>query len=882
MTSAQWTELKAAFAELSDAAIDERERRLAELAESRPGFADELGELLTALGTVDQSMTHVVSSAARHVDAQPSRAQIGREFGAYRIVAHIARGGMGDVFAAERTDGLYDQRVAIKLISTPLMTEEDELRFASERQILARLSHPGIARILDGGTADDGIPYLVMEYIDGVSIVEYCRTQSLTLNQRLELFIQVCHAVEFAHRNLVVHRDIKPSNILVTHEGQPKLLDFGIAKIIDTREAPVAEVTELNRRALTPDFASPEQILGDPVTTGSDIYSLGVLLYLLTAGRQPYSTEGLRASERERLLCDVEPPKPSTTASHTLDHDPERPPFRLEPARLKGDLDSIILTAMHKLPDSRYASARALADDIRAYLGNRPVNARGRTFGYSAGKFFRRHRAATALAFALASSAVGAAVYHTEAVREQRDRAEAEVVRSASVIDFMINIFQLQSPDQLGATVTAKEVLDAGAASLPDQFAEQPQVHARIGSTIGGIYSSLGLYEDSARHYRAAIELHDSLGQPKQVAEAYRGLANALMGLGEYDEAREHFETALRIVDREYPAGDIARAVFLNDYGHSRYVVGEYDTARAYYEQAIDIVSTTGETENEVYGAAQTNLGQVLYFQGDFDAALPLLEAGLEEARIRYGETSGEYGIRLHNVAAILLDLQRFDEAEVMLLQSYNIELAAYGADYVELDAPMTSLVSLYRQTGRFEEAVSWAERAVEHSIRLRGREQFDTGYNLNTLAKVQARLNQLDLAAQSARDAQSIYAATIGEVHPQMASSKVVLTGILLAQQKPAEAQRTAQAAVTICEATLPDNHWLTYNARLLLGRAFSEGGDLSQGGEVLQSVFEGLEQDLPAHPLYRNAAEALMQHHRRTGDAAEEGRYQAILNAM
>ncbi|MEL7023799.1 MAG: serine/threonine-protein kinase [Pseudomonadota bacterium] len=879
MTTDRWTELRRLFSELRDLSESTREARLAEIAQQAPDLSAELSEMFAALASPSESVTQAVGGAVQTLDEATTNHLIGKQLGAYTITEHIAHGGMGEVFAAERSDGAFDQRVAVKLIGSRVTSIEDRQRLAAERQILARLEHPGIARILDGGTADDGTTFIVMEYIDGVPIDRFCEDHSLTLDARLRLFAKVCDAVQFAHQNLIVHRDIKPSNILVSAKGEPKLLDFGIAKIINGGSDKSVDPTEFEQRAMTPDFASPEQLLGSPITTVSDIYSLGVLLYLLAAGRRPYTMHGLRASERERLLCDTDPKKPSTTAYEVLRSARETVQFPVQADRLKGDLDAMILTAMHKEPASRYRSARELYDDVHAFLDNLPVRARGRTFGYVARKFLRRHRAAALTGLVLTLSAVGALVYHTRTVSAERDRAEAEVVRAESVIQFMTDIFELQSPNQLGNTVTAKAVLDAGARTLSSRFENQPDTHARLGATIGGIYSNLGLHSEAAKHYREAIALNKANSNVHRQAESELGLANALLYLGDYEGAEQHFRSALVLANSVYEKDSMHRAHFINDLGHALNYQGRYVEARSLFEQVLSIAESAGISDDRVVAAAQANLSQIMHYQGETAAAVPLAEASLAWAEENHESNSAVVSVRKHNLASLFSELNELEEAEALYLQVYEIDLATLGADHLDRDATMTSLGVLYRRMERYDEARIWLQRAVDHAIKTRGPEQFETAYNLNNLAKLEAEVGDTKTAAQHFTEVQAIYAATIGESHPQMASTKTAFAELLLTMNQPDAAIAQATAALRICETELPAGHWLTYKARMLLGQSLLARGDSGRGASTLVEVFEGVSIDLPDHEVYAATVRALLAHYRQSGNAAQEQRFQAML---
>src|SRR5205085_1986310 len=386
--------------------------------------------------------TPVLSLAAQVFEAQDSEPIEGNRIGAYKILREIGRGGMGTVYLAVRDDDEYERQVAIKLIKRGMDTDLVLRRFRNERQILAHLDQPNIAKLHDGGTTKDGRPYFVMEYIEGMPITEYCELHNFPTIERLKLFRKACSAVEHAHRNLVVHRDIKPANILVTAEGAPKLLDFGIAKLLNPD---AADLTATMLRVMTPEYASPEQVKGDNVSTATDVYSLGVLFYELLTGCRPYRVKRRTPEEIARAVCDQEPIKPSEAVSSRLSvssshkgtsdngHQNTSQFTIRNPKFLRGDLDNIALMAMRKEPDRRYKSVEQFSEDVHRYLEGLTVIARQDTFLYRTGKFIKRNKLSVAAAVLIALTLVFgviATAWEARAARKEQARAEAEKARA--------------------------------------------------------------------------------------------------------------------------------------------------------------------------------------------------------------------------------------------------------------------------------------------------------------------------------------------------------------------------------------------------------------------------------------------------------------------
>ena len=445
----------------------------------------------------------------------------GHLIGRYRILDELGRGGMAVVYLAERADGAFDQKVALKVIRPHLKSEDARRRFDQERQILGLLNHPGMASLLDGGLTEDERPYLVMEFVDGDALDTYCDRERLTLSQRLELFIQTARAVAFAHRNLIIHRDIKPSNIRVTPDGHVKLLDFGIAKLLDEAATPwTAPATQTHHRLMTPPFASPEQVKGEPVSTATDIYQLGVLLYTLLTGCLPFAHKDTGDLPLAKAICEEKPLSLRATLERERSGEfSNHPPVdliseqrRSSLGRLKrdlgGDLEIIALKALRKEPARRYESVLQMVEDVERYLQGLPIKARPDSLPYRMGKFFHRHAAAaTVAATSVVLMAVLIVVYGLNLTQE-RDKARREAEKKTEVSRFLRGLFSVNLPTRSqGETLTARELLDQGAERL-EELREEPEIHAEMARLIGEIYVELALYEEARPHLETAMEFY--------------------------------------------------------------------------------------------------------------------------------------------------------------------------------------------------------------------------------------------------------------------------------------------------------------------------------------------------------------------------------------
>ena len=564
--------------------------------------------------------------------------------GPYRIFDQIGRGGMGTIYLAGRdTNGDHD-RVALKVLNDAGWSRDTMLRFDQERAILSSLNHPGIARYLDSGVTGDGRPFLAMEYVEGLPIDRFCDENRLRVEQRLRLFIDTARAVTHAHRAMIVHRDIKPSNILVTAENQVKLLDFGIARILD--ESPAAASGGLTRtglRVLTPEYASPEQMRGELVTTSSDVYQLGLVLYELLTGRRPYRLEGRTATELERVICEQpivapsaavvraagssESPDDRRAAAESAAHARSSRPDRLR-RRLKGDLDTIVKMALRKEPERRYQSVEQLTRDIEHHLEGRPISARKDSVTYRMGKLVRRHPwrlAAGASILALVVALAGMAL-ERQSTENERMRLEAE--RSQQVAAFLQGLFDIdQTTPAAGEAVTARELLDRGAGTLEGDLDNQPQLQATLQGLLGEMYRKLGQFDQAQRLLDQALETNRAIFDPDHpaVLASLVGRARLLADLGRFDEAEASYLGALDGY-RGSPEGLGREAALCRFHLAELYVLtGRYEEAEPLFSSALDGLSSAPDARDAELAASITGLSSLYWSQGRYEEAEPLL-----------------------------------------------------------------------------------------------------------------------------------------------------------------------------------------------------------------------------------------------------------------
>jgi serine/threonine protein kinase len=675
--------------------------------------------------------TCAVDAAVRVLGDEPTPIE-GRRIGPYRIVREIGRGGMGTVYLAERDDEQYRHQVAIKLVKRGMDSDLVILRFKNERQILANLTHPNIAGLLDGGTTEDGLPYFVMEYVHGTPIDSYCDTLHLNVSERLKLFRTVCAAVQYAHRNLIVHRDLKPTNILVTSDGTPKLLDFGIAKLLDVDQS--SDLTEMTvaGRPMTPEYASPEQARGDAVTIASDVYSLGVVLYELLTGRRPYRFRSKLPHDVSRVICEEQPAKPSTALSRTSDDaiagsvGSEIPPategitrkrqVELTKLRrqLRGDLDNLVLMALRKEPERRYGSVDELSEDIRRYLECQPLRARRDTFLYRSGKFFERNRLAVAAATVIVLLLIGGIVSTTRAARRAERRFnDVRTLANSFMFEFHDAIKDLQ-----GAT-PARELVVRRALQYLDSLSQEAKydrslqlelaaAYVKIGDVQGNHnFSNLGDTAGATASYRKAVEiLQRSVAADPAAVPARRDLSLGYMKLGDmalqtgdaaaalssYRKVLETSET-LRAADPTNVEARRAVALSHHKVGNGLSATGDvtgsldhHRTALALREAVLTEMPTDVRAQREV-AISHARISRLLRNRGDLTAALEharksmTLSEQLVAAQPDNAEARRDLGIDYQDVGLIQMKMGDLAGALANFRKSLAIDEATAAAD---------------------------------------------------------------------------------------------------------------------------------------------------------------------------------------------------------
>lgn len=740
----------------------------------------------------------------------------------YTIISRIGRGGMGEVYLA-RDEKLY-RRVALKLVQRGMHTAEIVRRFRHEERILAGLTHSNIARLYGGGVTNDNLPFFVMEYIEGVRIDQYCNDKKLTTANRLQLFRKVCSAIQYAHQHLVVHRDIKPSNILVTGEGEPKLLDFGIAKLLDPETLPADQPTLTIARLLTPDYASPEHVLGETITTSSDVYSLGVLLYELLTGNRPYRITSSKPQEILRIVAEKKPLRPSTA----LDRSGPQTPVPIDPKTLRGDLDNIILKAMRKEPARRYVSVAQFSGDIERYLGGWPVIARKDTVGYRTSKFIGRNRLAAlvaALLFAAIIVGLVTTLWQAQNARTQRDLAQREKLTAQSINSFLQRMLSFSnqsvtsvSPTAQKKNVTINEMLDLITPQVEAELVDQPQVRAQVLRTIGSAYSSQGQYDSAEKTLRAALATQRMLygDQHRDVAETTFELGVLYFRHLEYEKAAPLLETAVTLYQKQrelhspdYSAASLVRA--MDHLGALRFTYqADYDAGRKLINDALQLALAANfqGQARRVLAAAESDAGAVALYTGETEKGEQLLRQAEEDfQQSSTGARYEEEGTNLTHLGVAAMKRHDFIQAQKYLRDGEQVIRGTLGrSGYLAVNLNRQAILAL--QQGNLSVAEERAREALAMSQEFSPQHRLSWAPLMSTLAEILTQSGRFSEGEDYLKQAINIEEEEPPKNPVLIAHTKVSLSQCLIAQHRLSDAEKVASEAYEEAKRNLGEQH--------------------------------------------------------------------------
>lgn len=759
MDKATWTTVKEYYAQLLELPEAEQSVLIEKLEADQPEVARILLSLMKDEDDTNHDFDNPAISKIKESKEYKEPDLIGKQIGKYKLKFLIGIGGMGRVYLADRTDLEAHQQVALKLINTGYLGEIYQKRFDRERKILSRLNHPHITRIYDGGIADSGAPYIVMEFVEGKPILEYVADLKLSLDKRIELFLDLCSAVAYAHQNFIMHRDLKPGNILVTNHGIVKVIDFGIAKILEDNESD-EDLTVMGYIPLTPAYASPEQLKGQPLTVASDIYSLGVILYELVTGQKPFpgSTKSSLALT-QRLNHHDPPPKPSNRIIPKISDDE-----KTWQKKVRGDLDNIILKALKEDPAERYKSVDQLAEDIGRYQQDYPVIAQPDSLGYRFKKYARRNRSLVSLGFVLfviLIAGISATLWQASIAKTERDHAQQEAAKAQQITTFVTELFDFSDPDKsVGNVISSENMLDQGSEKLA-QLADQPALQAEMYRVIGDLYRKQNFFDEAEAHLLQSLELFSEVNGPEHLEVAKTKLilselyafkqkteANIAMGqdaarifakelgtesmryvkavsyvgrgenqLGQYDKALETFENALKATESWTNLTEeqrITRASLYNDMATSyngKDMTAEYNR---YVNMALnEIIAAKGE-DNQNVAALYNNLGHSYYFVNDYDSAEYFSLKALEIADKVYDGKPNDRAQFAHcNLAKIYIEIGQHDKALNHAKYCHSMASAVYGEKHVGTARGLGVVGDVYLAMGDYKNAEDYRTQST-------------------------------------------------------------------------------------------------------------------------------------------------------------------------
>lgn len=821
MDKARWEKIQKLFEEAINLNETEKTRFLKE----NCGNDESLFREVLTLLEEDKEIHPILNSKASNLitESEEKLNFVGQQIGNYKLVEEIASGGMGTVFLAERNDGAFEQRVALKIIKPGLSTIPIIRRFQHERQILANLQHPNIAKLFDGGVTEDRRPFFTMEYVEGIPIDEYCDENKLSVNERLKLFIQVCHTVQYAHNNLVVHRDLKPSNILIQKNVEIKLLDFGISKVLTAEEGnsdlPTITQTEIN--LLTPEYSSPEQIKNSKISVSTDVYSLGLVLYKLLTGKSAHEFKTRTFSEYEKVVCEKTISRPSTILNkiESFDENTNKEIFKsrnTHPGKLKktlsGDLDNICMMALRKEPERRYVSAEMLAYDIERYLNNLPILARKESLYYTSKKFILRHKAPVITAIVLFFVVNGLILFYTIKLKEERDKANLEAKKSEQVASFLQNLFFVADPSESkGETITARELLDIGSKRLKRELNTEPEIKSKLLNTIGQVYTNLGLY-------KSAEDIFNEVKNSPRLKNI---------------DKKTYIETLINL-------GSLYR------------IKGEYKLAGDILQKTLDQCKQNLGVDNQLVGECYLNLGGYCYETGDFknsriyyNKAGKIFTQGSNPSEERIAQVA-------HDIGVLEFDEGNLDRADSLFRKALRIKIKLHGEINTDVAAYQMDLASALRHEGKYKEAKEIYEKVLSTQIKLLGEDHPDVALTLNHLSRLYYNQEKFKEAEPLARKSLEIRLKNFPEDHPEVSASRSSLAGDLMGEKKYKEAEKLYRLAYKSSLEKLGENHPYTPAILGNIGNALMEQKKYKEAEECFTKSIKKLKQLFPESQNY------------------------------
>jgi len=709
---------------------------------------------------------------------------------------------MGSVFLAQRMDGVYEQTVALKIVRHGMETPENICRFEKEREILAGLNHPNIARLIDGGVTDFGLPYLVMEYVDGTPIDEYCENNKLTISQRITLVISLCNAVQFAHNNLVIHRDLKPANILIDKNGRVKILDFGIAKLVEDRIDFEGDSEVTSTQAVTPAYAAPEQITGNSVTTSTDTYSMGVLLYKLLAGVTPFNLNDVSPYSGREKIINQEPLKPSLKFNKlTIEQQNKISKSRLVSASklfkiLKVDLDAILLKSLRKEACERYQTIDNLVEDLKRYLSNKPVFAHQGSLTYRTKKLVRRNFKQIFVAAAIILLSVTFAIFHSNRITEEKNIAQYEAMKTAEISSLLFDLFEANTPDQsLGETITAQELLERGL-NRAEKLVNQPELQAQMFGVIGKVYLKIGNVSKSKSLIDKSVDIYTRIYGTDHPETALAIASQALVqsSIGNYSDAEMLYDYALGILEDHSGAYLNKYTDSINEQGYVLRRQGKYEEAEEVFRKNYNLLRDQHGELNAKVVAALNGVGVTQFNRGYYEKAENIFREVLDKRIQIYGETHPDIAESKNSLGALLMNLGQYKEAEQLFEDAFYLRNRILGENHPKTLLTLNNLAILQRDRGKFDLSATSFEKVISKKEQRFGTNTVASAISYFSYGELLLMMERFEEANTQFNKSLQIFEDFLGEDHSFTARSKMNLGIGYLHTNKINEAERLIQ----------------------------------------------------------------------------------------
>jgi len=875
MDSARWHRIQTLFHEAADLPGSQRQTFLKDACRDDGALMADVTAMLEEDSRGASLLDRDVANLAHRIigdGTAPSFAL--QDFGPYRIGSVLGEGGMGVVYLAKRED--LGSLVAIKILRDAWLSPARRERFLSEQRTLAQLNHPSIARLYDADTLVDGTPWFAMEYVDGLPLTEYCWQRQPSIRQRLQSFRSGCEAVQHAHQHGIIHRDLKPSNILVKPDGTVRLLDFGIAKQLDGLEQPVDQ-TVTSLRLMTPAYAAPEQVSGGQVGVYTDVYSLGVILYELLAGRLPFELSNRTPTEAATMIAERQPEKPSAAAKRTAEL--RGASLRIAPANKTAwaDLDVLCLTAMHKEPQRRYRSVEALIRDIDHYLNAQPLEARPDSKRYRLRKFASRNRRSVTAAAVVFTIVAGLVVFFTVRLAAERSRTLAEAARTQRIQLFMLNLFgdQAAGPADSLRVVT---LLDRGVeeARILDR---EPAVQAELFQTLGGLYQKLGKLDRADALLGTALDRRRAIygGDHPEVAESLVALGLLRISQARLEEAERLVREGLEMSRRVLRANDPVVARATSALGKVLEHRGRYPQAVTMLEAAIRLQSAPGAAATDLADSL-SELANTQFYLGHYAISDSLNRRLLATHRQMYGGRHPLVADDLMNLSAIQYNLGHYPEAEGFAREALDINRSWYGKDHPEVASSLTFLGQALGRQGRYDEAEDVLQQSLAIQERVYGTMHYRVALTLNELGNVDLKRGKLDEAEARFRRAVDIYRAVNGDRHYSVAIALSNLGGVYLERKQYARAEQLLREVIVRLTEALSADHLNTGVAQLRLGRTLLRERRYGEAETHLLAGYEIIgKQTGPSISWLQAARQDLVTLYDESGHPEKAARYRA-----